>query len=525
MLPKLELWFAVILSAAAISLQVLFCVQSGPLWRDEVSTINLATSPTYGQMLDRLKLDSAPALSPTLQRLWSLAPFSDPDISLRLYGLFLSLITLVAVWSMGRLWNIEFPLLTLAAFSIHPSTLDVLGSIKPYGLGVLMVILLGGTIGWALVSSKRSACFLAAIVAILAVQTLYQNAVFVLAVCLAAAGVALWQRDHPKALALLGCGMLAALSLVPYLGILQASSDWRPLNETPSPQIFSSLYKDLFFSSGFLVATWLALLVAAIRSGWKIFSTFGTGISGRQKNLVLYAAGSMVGSTLLYLIFLKISKRPVQAWHWVSLMGLNAICLEIIIVQIKTARWARIVIALLVAVIVLPFSFGRAMTRQSNIDLMGAYLEKTAGPGDLIVLNPWWGGITFQRYYHGRTAWATIPPLRDLTVHRYDLVKKQMQLPDALAPLHQQMADVLKTGHRVWIVNGILFQPMARPPMPPAPQAPSGWRDGPYLLYWSAQTASFLESHTRSGRQIGWNLAQDVNPWENFQLLQFEGWK
>ena len=66
-----ELAAALLITALIVALNLRFSTQAGALWRDEVSTVQLATRPTYAAVLRSLSLDSAPALYPTLLRLWS----------------------------------------------------------------------------------------------------------------------------------------------------------------------------------------------------------------------------------------------------------------------------------------------------------------------------------------------------------------------------------------------------------------------------------------------------------------------
>src|SRR3989454_11804030 len=79
-----ELALALLITALIVSLNLRFATQAGPLWRDEVSTVQLATPSTDTEVLRSLSLDSAPALYPTLLRLWS-SPWSDggQDVALR----------------------------------------------------------------------------------------------------------------------------------------------------------------------------------------------------------------------------------------------------------------------------------------------------------------------------------------------------------------------------------------------------------------------------------------------------------
>jgi hypothetical protein len=65
-----ELAAALLSTVLLLALSVSFNTHAGALWRDEVSTLQLATRPTYVEVLRSLSMDSAPALYPTLLRAW-----------------------------------------------------------------------------------------------------------------------------------------------------------------------------------------------------------------------------------------------------------------------------------------------------------------------------------------------------------------------------------------------------------------------------------------------------------------------
>ena len=83
-----ELAAALLISALIVFLNVRFSTHAGPLWRDEVSTLRLATQPTYADVARSLSFDSAPLLFPTLVRLWSSSlSGGDQDGPMRAFGL------------------------------------------------------------------------------------------------------------------------------------------------------------------------------------------------------------------------------------------------------------------------------------------------------------------------------------------------------------------------------------------------------------------------------------------------------
>src|SRR4051794_30165090 len=77
--------------------------------------------------------------------------------------------------------------------------------------------------------------------------------------------------------------------------------------------------------------------------------------------------------------------------------------------------------------------------RQTNVDLAANRLNQMAEAGDTILVNPWYIGVSFNRYYHGAASWNTVPPISDHLVHRYDLLKEQMEASDPIDPLLKQL--------------------------------------------------------------------------------------
>ena len=72
---------------------------------------------------------------------------------------------------------------------------------------------------------------------------------------------------------------------------------------------------------------------------------------------------------------------------------------------------------------------GAAAVRQTNADLVAQTVTRGAAPGDLVLVNPWYDGISFGRYYRGKAPWITLPEMTDHRYHRYDLLKIKMASP------------------------------------------------------------------------------------------------
>ena len=116
--------------------------------------------------------------------------------------------------------------------------------------------------------------------------------------------------------------------------------------------------------------------------------------------------------------------------------------------------------------------------RFTNVDVLARRIIMEASPEDFVVVTPWYCGISFDHYFKSLTPWATLPPLTDHSVHRYDLVRIQMQNTNAIQPVLEQIATTLRSGHRVWVVSeaGLMGVPEPGTPSPynlPAPPLPN----------------------------------------------------
>src|SRR5437667_8172 len=326
-----ELALALLITALIVSLNLRFATQAGPLWRDEVSTVQLATRSTYTEVLRSLSLDSAPALYPTLLRLWS-SPWSDggQDVALRVLGFGVATAMLGAIWVTGRTLASGPPLLALAVFAAHAGMLQTAGSVKPYGLGGLFIVLAFGAIGRLTAAPRRRALLYALTVAILAVQTLYHNAPLILAVCVAGFAVAAVARERSAALAVLATGVVAAVSLLPYVGVLLASRSWRPLNQSELGARALLVRSSEMVTEGSwpLAALWAAAAVLVV---YGVVRALRRSLSAdpASRTHVLYAVLVIVAATSLHLGFLKLAGRVPQAWQFVPLIAVVALANDV----------------------------------------------------------------------------------------------------------------------------------------------------------------------------------------------------
>jgi hypothetical protein len=197
----------------------------------------------------------------------------------------------------------------------------------------------------------------------------------------------------------------------------------------------------------------------------------------------------------------------------------------------STSRWWKVGGRVLLASGIALWSFlpmwNAIHIRQTNVDLIAAKLEKAAESADMIVVVPWYLGVTFERYYKGAAPWTTLPPIEDHRFHRYDLLKRKMSARNPIDPVLKSMTEVLRSGHEVWIVGDLSVpQPGQTPPLlAPAPTEPFGWSEGAYTEAWSLQAGYLLQTRALSAEHVPLPENQPVNRYENAQLVIVRGWR
>jgi hypothetical protein len=273
------------------------------------------------------------------------------------------------------------------------------------------------------------------------------------------------------------------------------------------------------------------LLFAAVMLGavWRLWQ-----IRDKQAfpewNLLLFGVVAAAASFFGYYVFLKILSYLPRAWYYLALAILLAACIELLgdnLIRTAALRWARLAIVVLL-LLTLPFAVWKEVTnRQSNVDLVARKLEQSAQPGDLIVMNPWFCGISFNWYYKGNVRWVTLPIVQDLRTHRYDLIKAKMMFSNPIDDLKEIIGATLKSGHSVWIGGDIRFlQPGEEQiVLPPAPHSSYGWNEEAYTASWSMQLGAFLQLHASQASAVEVPSIETVKDFENIALTVASGWR
>jgi hypothetical protein len=523
---------AILATAAAIPMHVMSFNGTGGLWRDEVSSANVATLPSLRIMWEALPHDSFPVLFPAVTRVWS-AAIGRTDADLRLLGLVIGLLSLASLWiAAWMIWRGP-PVVSLTLFGLNVMAIRYGDSVRAYGLGVVCIVLTMAAT-WRFVEAPTLPVGIAAaVVATLSVQALYQNAVFVLAICLAGCLKHLLERHLLPALMVLSVGVVPALSLTPYVRPILRAQDWWMISKYGlTPQVVENNFSS---ATGHpleaFTHVWLLLIVVAVGLGiGRATSGTSTIGEGNRQDPTLFATAALVLGLAGFGLFLVLAKLPTQSWYFLPAMGFAAVCCDAILSGTqRLVRVGVLIVAASVVVLAYAAGFSELKIRQTNGDLLAGQISPLAQREDLIIVNPWYFGLTFSRYYRGTAPWTTMPGFEDYRYHRYDLLKLKMQEEYPAQPVLYRVAETLRSGHKVWLVGSLPMVNLAMGPprdLPLPPNGPWGWLDEPYTQTWGAQLYYLLATHTQRVDRVPGSATGAVNPLEDMHsLVVATGWR
>jgi len=528
-LRKASWMVALSLTLAAILLHFFSFTVVGGLWRDEIAIANIAKLPSWVETFRTLPHDHCPIVFPAVVRIWTASGLAQTDTGLRVLGLGIGLFLLASFWAASRMMGREPPLLFLSLVAVNPVVIRYGDSIRGYALGIAFMVLAMGLIWRFIETPDVRHGLLAGMGAVVSVQTLYQNAFFLLAICVAGAVVCLRRRQPAKAAGVLTFGFVAALSLVPYVQpVLQAQGWWIVSQSGTSLTI---VWHHLSQIAGIFLGVWVAAVAFAVIFG------ISSAIRGRQtektgdgSDLPLFGGVALVLGLAGFWVFLKLTGLPTQVWYYIPGLCFALACCDAIVPRVYPAAGAGVLAIALVALIISPSAYAALQFRQTNGDLVAATIAKNADANDLIIVHPWYFGLTYGYYYRGAAKWTTLPPLADYRFHRYDLVKEQLAMTNVIVPVLAEVETVLRSGHRIWLVGEISAPEPGEPvpqDLPVAPNGPLGWSDHPYSEAWGKELGYFLVQHITNATLFV-NLSTNaipINPMERMTLVVASGWQ
>ena len=503
----------------AIALYGVFVTHAGGLWRDEANSL-ATVSGSWADQARLMEFEAFPTFWPLLLRGWIAAVGGASDTSLRVFGALDGLALVAAVWFALRRLGKTVPLLSLALIVVNPEIVRRGGSLRAWSLGAAL-ILVAIAVFWETAqrwSPRRAA--IVTCVALLAVQTTYQNSVVMAAIVCCAMTVAWFRRAWASVAALLAVALVSVASLVPYASIFARRGDWNRLSETPLTvaNLASRFWEVASSAGGVVAAVWISTIVVA---------AFCLTRPSVNRTARAYAVSVCVLSVVAIGGFYFQFRYPTQRWYYLSLTSIVAVTAEAVIVLSAgvAVRRLRMILAVGVVIAGLGPTIRALQPPQTSVDSVATHLFANATRDDLVVVYPWFYAVSFARYDRGPADVMTIPPLAEIRAHRYDLVKSAMLHPDPLRPLVDRLQSVLSSGGRVWVIGELPRVPaFARiPRLGPPPLPETGWRSDPYEARWSQEVSQFLAVHATNTRIVPIPGSSDA--FEAPALTMFEGWK
>ncbi|HEY6867273.1 MAG TPA: hypothetical protein VI792_08450, partial [Candidatus Eisenbacteria bacterium] len=425
-----------------------------------------------------------------------------------------------------------YPAASLLLLALHPNAIRFTDAVRPTGLGLLALVLAAALLWRSLRRATTGSLVLATLGALLAVHTLYPNAFLIAGLCLAGVAVALRRRDRARAALSAGVGLVAALSLLVYLPALSAARDWLPLVRSVSDQ--SGIWLALASPRPWDAWLWVAAIVAGLavaiaRQRPRADTAAGASAMpafGGDADAALFAGVALVAGALAFVGFIAAMQVAARPWYYLPLMALVALCLDALLgplLRRDPARWIAALVLAGISALHLWEGSDVLRVRQTNLDVVADSLGAEAGPRDLALVNPWYGGITLHRYLRPGVRWVTVPPLEELSIHRFDLIKRCRESTGVMDSTLAQLAATLAGGGRVWLV-GFLPPPPAGAATAPPPAPALGWDVEAYATAWGAQVSALIAAHALGARGVAVEPGGAVSPAEDVSLRVIEGW-
>ena len=531
-LKRVEWLLAILLSALTILTLAVRATQAGALWRDDCAVVQLAGMPSVSDVLGNFQHEAFPPLFPLIVRIYTVV-FGSSDTALRIFGFCVGCLVIGAFWVNSRLFRPDVPLVALALTSLN-TTFFVWGTtIRGYGLGSAMIVLIFGCLGSMLLAEKRQRFITVALICLFGVQILLYNGVLLIAVAASAIAILLVQSRSKQAFVVFTICVVAMLSLLPYVPAYLRARDWNILvRGWPTSYSLWKHFEVALGNPGYSIpALWYAIAVGLI--GVFILQFYkNRGRQSEQRQLIWFAMLVCALSLAGCYLFLRILSYTTSVWYYLALTCVVAAALDLIASTLCTSDWLRFIRLGLAAVALIgaPFADWSAVTeRQTNVDLAAQTVSKRAGPGDLAVVVPWQFGIPFNRYYRGSAPWMTIPNIADHQVHRYDLIKAKMLSANPIDDITEAVRTTLVAGNRVWFVGGLNLPRPEEGPMvlPPAPASRFKWDNRAYTASWWQQLSVFAVVHAKKIDSIPLPQRESVriNDLEQTSLSMVEGWR
>jgi hypothetical protein len=359
----------------------------------------------------------------------------------------------------------------------------------------------------------------------LSVQCLYQNAFLLLAALVGGGAVCAQRRDWWTALRLLAIGGVAAASLLPYVPLVRESQAWWDLLRGGFN--LGRLWQTLSVALG-QPWHWLAWLAGLVTIGYAVWRGWRRppASPARERALGLYGATCAFAALATFGLFLGLARLPTQVWYWIPLLYLVAGAIECAWPARDIGRRTRLAAMLGLVALSLPGVWTSLRIPMSNAREVAAVVQKVIAPKDLVVVYPWFLGVSFARYETGGFAWTTVPPLADHRFHRSDLFRAAMAQTRPIAETLERIRQTLADGHTVWLVGTLPLAEAGGPPLadlPPAPTAGLGWNEEYYSNVWGIQLVQAVLAQAAQFEPVPVPTPYSFRPMESFTVHRASG--
>jgi hypothetical protein len=528
-LAKSEWILTASLVVLAIGLQIAFWTHAGGFWRDEANSINLATVPRVRDIWDHLDGDSFPMLWFLVLRAWAWMGLAGNDMSIRALALLWALGILAAIWWNSRRFGVSYPVISLLLVACNPVFIRCVGSNRAYGLGIALLLATYGAV-WTLTCHPiNSARFVGAcLLAILCVQCVFYNTVFLWMIIASAAIVCLYRKDRMHAAACVGIGLIATATMLPYVITVHKQHEWSAYIAS-APRLSDILHsltsvmdKQGPLSTGAGICLCSFALVFSVRY---LTSRAENRPTEPARDRVLFSALCFVLCGIGTVVFLWALKYTVRPWYFAGFLALAGLSLDALltaaVAKDEARRTMRAYFAVAIAFASFVMTRQAVMARQTNIDVVASTLQSTSKRNDIILVVPWYFGTSFDRYYRGQAAWQSVPPM---PYYRFDFVKNMVeavQREQTIEPDLGRIRAALQAGGRVLIVGDML-------PVQALTRRSSGGREHRQLerclSNWYLQIRNDLRSHSMLVARANIHDGPDINVDENAGVETWQGW-
>jgi hypothetical protein len=528
---KAEWGVAIALTGVVLFLLVIRTLHAGGLWRDECGALQVARMASYSEFRKYCSFESFPPLFPATVRAYT-DLVGTSNGALRGFGFLVGASLVAVLWFNARQLCGKPPLVALALLGFNGTFLTYGTSIRGYGIGSVCILLAFGLIEKARRVTTPPWIAAACCASLASVHYLLFNIVLLSAIGFSVLAVSLMRRERRPALAVLGIGVVCAASMAPVVGMFSGRNQWNMLlqSDVGIASLGSELLSTLGNNSPLFIGLWVVLFVAIAIGAARFFRRSQKETIDSQRSEFYLALLVAIFSLIGYGVFMTFLSFAPRVWYFLALVCIVAASIELMadsLSQVVWFCWLRVLLVL-AATVALPLSLWPAVTkRQTNMDLVAEKLEQSATPDDLILVTPWYHGVSFDWYYHGKAAWVTLPALADHRIHRYDLMKEKIMEPHPIDDVLESAGKTLKSGNRVWIVGGVYFLPPGKAPLvlPPAPNSPYGWAEPAYSLAWSQQAGAFLQRRATHAEIVKVSTGISVNELESAPLWELDGWR